>query len=63
MSLSVFFLLLLRNTNATAKFIATAKLTETICFADFIIFHVSLMQIYFKYKYIFRTTLIFGFKY
>ena len=36
----------------TAKFIATAKLAETICFADFAIFHVCLIQIYFESKYL-----------
>ena len=49
------FILLLRSTKS-----ATAKLTviETICFADFEIFHVYLIQIYFESKYL--KKLIFG---
>jgi len=37
--------------SAIAKFTATAKLIETICFAGFAIFHVYLIQIYFESKY------------
>jgi len=44
-----FFLLLRRTKSATAKFLATAKL-ETICFANFGIFHVYLFHIYFECK-------------
>jgi len=40
-----FFLLLRSMKNATAKFI------EIICFANFAIFHVDLIQIYFESKY------------
>jgi len=47
-----FFLLLRSAKSATAKFIATAKLIETYYFADFVIFHVYLIQTYFKSKYL-----------
>jgi len=40
----------------------TAKLTETICFAGFVIFHIYLIQTYFKSKYS-KKTLIFALEY
>jgi len=43
-----FFLLLRSAESATAKFIATAELTETICIVKFAIFHIYLIQIYFE---------------
>jgi len=47
-----FFFILLRSAkNATAKFIATAKPITTICFADIVIFHLYLIQIYLESKY------------
>jgi len=45
-----FFLLLRSAKCATAKFIVIAELIETICFVDFAIFHVYLIQIYFESK-------------
>jgi len=45
------FLLLRGAKSATAKFIALQNLFETIYFADFAMFNVKLIQIYFESKY------------